>query len=105
MNLKKFGTGSVNKLDREQRDYIHDRMREIKQFPQFKTREWRNRHRKRPENVRDAYKIIARWELGERRSDQKRERAFENLSTRVEREILFGDIKKALKMIEGVKRG
>lgn len=89
-----------NPLDVQQRNFIDDRLREMEQ----KLPSRRDRKRYKPAYVRKAERTVEKWHSRFDRAESAARRKFEKFVMRVEREFLFGDVKKALAMLES-RRG
>lgn len=105
MNIPPRHLKPIQRIDREQRDFIFDRLREIKELPRFAEVRWRDRGPRMTAAERNAKKVISAMERRFSRDDNQRRKAVKKIETAVEREMLFGSMEKALAIIDKVLRG
>lgn len=99
-SISTLKTSPINKLDREQRDYILAQLRALREKPRFAYRSHRRDKRAMSPTVRRADRVVARFEKQKARESAQRERAYDRAKARIEREMLFGSMTRALAMLD-----
>lgn len=104
MSIRTIQVSPINKLDREKRDFILARIDELSHAPRFQHLYRRDTMSKAPARVRRAHKIVREYERGIERENDKRTSAKKKIIAKIEREVLFGSVEKALKMLDAELR-
>lgn len=92
MNLNVMPKKPINPLDRDQRAFIEAELRRLKHS--FQTVE-----REKPARVRKAQKILRAWNRSQNARNRREFQKYERAVRRVNEEMLFGDVRKALVML------
>lgn len=96
MNLHSSPVKVARPLDKEQREFLTDQLRELKYS-------WRPPRRRESARVRKARAIIKAQNTKERRENERLERAFGKIVAKVREEMLFGDVRKALVLLRKIR--